>query len=203
MPEIRVILNGRTGHCTIFFIFIVEKPKINIVFLIHGITTLSWWELTLYMVFFHADRICNFGVYCGMKAMLLCCYEFFTIMLMLCLVSPHSSTSLLFSGGVWPICIKQHGRISKITILLKRHFSLCTRMLCSSYQSKINTVNTKTRITRITMIWNVYKLTIMTSPPFKGKFIKHAMWTNFNSGICLQSPMVNLSIEHHLKFSLN
>ena len=123
--------------------------------------------------------------------------------------------SFLFSDGVWPICIKQHGRISKITILLKRHFSLCTRMLCSSYQSKINTVNTKTRITRITMIWNVYKLTIMTSPPFKGKFIKHAMWTNFNSGICLQSPMVNpcvlksgesmvnFSIEHHLKFSLN
>ena len=121
----------------------------------------------------------------------------------------------LFSGGVWPIYIKQHGRISKITILLKRHFSLCTRMLCSSYQSKINTVNTKTRITRITTIWNVYKLTIMTSPPFKGKFIKHAMWTNFNSGICLQSPMVNpcvlksgesmvnFSIEHHLKFSLN
>ena len=82
---------------------------------------------------------------------------------------------MLFSGGVWPIYIKQHGRISKITILLKRHFILCTRMLCSSYQSKINTVNTKTRITRITMIWNVYKLTIMTSPPFKGKFIKHAM----------------------------
>ena len=69
----------------------------------------------------------------------------------------------MFSGGVWPICIKQHGRISKITILLKRHFSLCTRMLCSSYQSNINTVNTKTRITRITMIWNVYKLTIMTT----------------------------------------
>ena len=68
----------------------------------------------------------------------------------------------MFSDGVWPIYIKQHGRISKITILLKRHFSLCTRMLCSSYQSKINTVNTKTRITRITMIWNVYKLTIMT-----------------------------------------
>ena len=86
-----------------------------------------------------------------------------------------ASELLLFSGGVWPICIKQHGRISKITILLKRHFSLCTRMLCSSYQSNINTVNTKTRITRITMIWNVYKLTIMTSPPFKGKFIKHAM----------------------------
>ena len=88
------------------------------------------------------------------------------------------TAATMFSGGVWPICIKQHGRISKITILLKRHFSLCTRMLCSSYQSKINTVNTKTRITRITMIWNVYKLTIMTTgdKPLSKPLIAYDSW---------------------------
>ena len=31
-------------------LFMVEKPKMNIVLWIHGITALSWWELTLYLV---------------------------------------------------------------------------------------------------------------------------------------------------------
>ena len=97
------------------------------------------------------------------------------------------TAATMFSGGVWPIYIKQHGRISKITILLKRHFSLCTRMLCSSYQSKINTVNTKTRITRITTIWNVYKLTIMTATWFIGPM-----------GCCQMAPGQYLNQLWHL-----
>ena len=42
----------------------------------------------------HDARVCNFCIDCGMKTRLLCCYEFCAVMMMLCLLSPQSFTSL-------------------------------------------------------------------------------------------------------------
>ena len=85
------LLDGRTGNCTnCVYGGDTKDDHCFVNSWNHGIELMA---INSVYGSIHADRVCNFCVYCGVKTMSLCCYECCAIMMMLRLVSPQSFTS--------------------------------------------------------------------------------------------------------------
>ena len=86
------LLDGGTGHCTkSVYCGETNDEHCFVNPWNHGVEVMG---INSVNGLIHDARVCNFCVYCGMKTRFLCCYEFCAVMMMLCLLSPQSFTSL-------------------------------------------------------------------------------------------------------------
>ena len=86
------LLDGGTGHCTkSVYCGETNDEHCFVNPWNHGIELMG---INCVYGLIHDARLCNFCVYCGMEIRLLCCYEFCAVMMMLCLLSPQSFSSL-------------------------------------------------------------------------------------------------------------
>ena len=86
------LLDGGTGHCTkSVYCGETNDEHCFVNPWNHGIELM---RINYIYGLIHDARVCNFCIDCGMKTRLLCCYEFCAVMMMLCLLSPQSFSSL-------------------------------------------------------------------------------------------------------------